>query len=161
MQYVLHLMKPPPHQFTCAPVVESSGLLSSRILRKRGKRREIPLSGSTCHRGSIRTVTQALSLITAQIAETQVAARISPRRQTDQSHGSLVDGRQGQVRTLDLPHLHRIQPQVGLCRLVDAVVRPGLGENVFLDGGGRGGGEYCAVPLNNPSYMRGDFISIP
>lgn len=32
---------------TCAPVVASSGFLSSLIRRNRGKRREIPLSGST------------------------------------------------------------------------------------------------------------------
>lgn len=32
---------------TCAPVVASSGFLSSLMRRNRGKRREIPFSGST------------------------------------------------------------------------------------------------------------------
>ena len=51
---------------------------------------------------------------------------------TDHSHGSLVDRRQRQVGTLHLPDLHGVKPHVRLRRLVDAVVGPGLGQNVVL-----------------------------
>jgi hypothetical protein len=46
---------------------------------------------------------------------------------------SLVDGGEREVRSLDLPHLHGVEPVVGLEATVKAVVGPRLVDDVRLE----------------------------
>lgn len=117
---------------TCDPAVASSGFLSSLILRYRGKRSEMPFSGSTWwprrewHHKEPKLSTLScyhdLYNKTSVFKNTVSALWFTCAWCTDQSHRSLVDGRQWKVSAFHLPHLHRLQPHIRLCWLVHTII---------------------------------------